>query len=322
MMITNLEPDFNLAENFLTLLDEEAKTFQFQVFYDHKDGGAIKPQGSLKNCFQKLTQLNRQRRGIFITINETDGKGRKKENIVRIRAVFADDDNKRTGYREDWPLKPHIIVNSSEGKYHYYLLVDGLSLDEFEPIQMTIALNHGTDPQVKDLPRVLRLPGFYHQKGDPFLTRVVSASAEKPYTAEQIQKAFPVVGPTGIKSSAKSFQSVHVVDEPATEQEREIVVRVASQKAKRTCEDPSLSRHGELLGLGQHLYTDGIEVLKTELLEMTLDIFRGTNAGHRYDRKTVRHGQECRQKDCNRWIQFCLGEHDTAIHSYTGGDHP
>ena len=43
-------------------------------------------------------------------------------------------------------------------------------LDEFKERQVLLAEMFDGDPKVCDLPRVMRLPGFLHQKGEPFLS--------------------------------------------------------------------------------------------------------------------------------------------------------
>lgn len=57
-----------------------------------------------------------------MVVNETDGNGRKAEDVRRVRAVWQEDDN---GWEGDFPLSPSIVVQSSIGKYHRYWLVDG-----------------------------------------------------------------------------------------------------------------------------------------------------------------------------------------------------
>ena len=52
------------------------------------------------------------------------------------------------------------------------MLVSDVKLDEFTDLQQALIARFNGDPKVSDLPRVLRLPGFYHRKGDPFLVRI------------------------------------------------------------------------------------------------------------------------------------------------------
>jgi hypothetical protein len=37
----------------------------------------------------------------------------------------------------------------------------------------------GGDPKVSDLARVMRVPGFFHQNGEPFMTRLDSTLISK-----------------------------------------------------------------------------------------------------------------------------------------------
>ena len=131
--------------------------------------------------------------GVYVTINKTDGNGRKVENITRPRAVFEEQDtpNKPPA---TYPLEPHIEVESSPGKFHRYWLADGLTLDEWQAIQAGIAERYEGDPSAADgVNRVMRLPGFLHQKNPaaPHLVRITHESGGQPYTAEQIRAAFP-----------------------------------------------------------------------------------------------------------------------------------
>ena len=54
-----------------------------------------------------------------------------------------------------------------------------------------------------DCSRVMRLPGFYHQKGAPFLTRIHGMSDRLPYKAEQILAEFPPVKAAGCKANGR-----------------------------------------------------------------------------------------------------------------------
>src|SRR5437879_6219503 len=80
------------AERFLACLDPKATTFTFQTFDDDKDRKDPKLvsvlHGTLAELWDTLVRFNEQGAGIFVTANETDGKGRSGENIVRVRAVF------------------------------------------------------------------------------------------------------------------------------------------------------------------------------------------------------------------------------------------
>jgi len=129
---SGFEPDLEEARTFLSLLDPDAREFTFQTFTDRK--GRDTPilarvlSGTLEEHAPELKRRNGQGAGIYITVNKTDGTGRKAENIVSVRAIWQDADDK--GEASTFPLKPSIIVESSQGRYHRYWLVKGLTADE------------------------------------------------------------------------------------------------------------------------------------------------------------------------------------------------
>ena len=141
------------------------KSYTFQTFDDSPN--SKKPSlariinGTIDEVFPTLCKLNNQGAGIFVTVNEgTDGAGRKKENIVRIRSTFIEDDSKAGVSREDFPIRPNMIVNSSQGNYHHYFLTSDMALEQFTPIQNRFIASYQSDASVKDISRVLRLPKF------------------------------------------------------------------------------------------------------------------------------------------------------------------
>jgi hypothetical protein len=120
------------ASRFLSFLDPTASAFTFQTVPEPKKTHAnLWPQvihGSLNDLLPKLTDLNKRGAAIYVTVNETDGMGRKTDNIVRVRAIWQDDDD---GYKGDFPLKPSIVVSSSPGRFQRYWLTEGLSKEDY-----------------------------------------------------------------------------------------------------------------------------------------------------------------------------------------------
>jgi hypothetical protein len=51
-------------------------------------------------------------------------------------------------------------------------------LERFSHIQKQLVARFSGDPQCVDLPRVLRVPGFYHHKEEPFLIECVKFTPE------------------------------------------------------------------------------------------------------------------------------------------------
>jgi hypothetical protein len=175
-------PDRAEAARFLALLDPTATKFTFQTFDDNKNRKnptlARILHGSLDECFAELVRLNDLGAGIFITVNETDFKGRATANIVRVRALFGDFDN-GVPLPQGGPRRLMDVQSSPTGR-HGYWRSNGVALSDFTSTQELIIKRFNGDPPVKDLPRVMRLPGFWHRKGEPFMVRILEVHEDAP----------------------------------------------------------------------------------------------------------------------------------------------
>jgi putative DNA primase/helicase len=201
-MNADLSLDLEVARRFLEVLDPEAEQFTFQTFDDNEELKrrhlARIVHGSLEDAAGLLISLQQDGAGTFVTINETDGRGRTEANMRRVRAVFADLDGAPLAPVLACALEPHVVVESSPGRFHAYWLVEGLALDQFKGVQQAIIARFKSCRSCCDTTRVLRLPGFIHQKGEPFRTRIVEVSTMRlPYSAEEILAEFPPVNEIG-----------------------------------------------------------------------------------------------------------------------------
>ena len=176
MMRINL----NLAQSFLTALDEDSEVWSFQTFDDDckRRSKALARQfhGSLDKHQSALADLNQQGAGIFVTVNQTNGKGRRKANITRIRALFVDLDGAPLAPLQNAAKPPHIVVQSSPSKFHAYWRVSDCAIEQCEPALKQLIGRFNGDPACCDRSRVLRLPGFYHRKADPHLVHILDSS--------------------------------------------------------------------------------------------------------------------------------------------------
>ena len=100
--------------------------------------------GTLDEVWPKVLALNTPQRGVgvFVTVNETDFQGRRAQNIVRGRALFADADGKEQVASCATVLKrcgvdPSMVVNSGRGA-HVYFCTD-VPLHQFSPLQELLA---------------------------------------------------------------------------------------------------------------------------------------------------------------------------------------
>jgi hypothetical protein len=147
---------------------------------------------------QILVQLhlqNQQNYGVFFCVNEIDReqdpqRQRTSKMLKSIRAVWADDDEVREEPRTDFPISPNIVIETSKGKFHYYWLTTTKEIEQWGKVMNCIAFTYNTDGNAKDLVRVLRVPGFLHNKHEPFKSIAYLGSEEK-YSWDEITAAFP-----------------------------------------------------------------------------------------------------------------------------------
>lgn len=190
-----LVPDLLIAERFLHCLDPRG-IFTFQTFSDKEsdkrtfmgedgsqktyDPNAHVFHGTLEEHGLTLGMLNLRGVGVFVMINEGDGvvhdgfkTCRTRASVVAVRSLFVDLDGAPLEPVMASALPPDAVVESSPGRWHAYWLARGLPLHDFKRRQQQIAQKFNGDSQVCDLPRVMRIPGFYHHKREPFMSRLV-----------------------------------------------------------------------------------------------------------------------------------------------------
>lgn len=129
-------------------------------------------------------------------------KRAKTEDIVAVNCLIADLDKKLLGDSIDsiierLSIQPSLIIDTGNG-YHLYFLLDKPFLiksqedREFaECLQHKITIYTKGDPVVKDLPRILRLPGTQNNKdkAHPKPVKWVKADFNLVYSIEEIEKA-------------------------------------------------------------------------------------------------------------------------------------
>lgn len=131
------------------------------------------PLKTIETQIEVLKKINDEGYGIFFMVNEGDGKGRSQKNVTAVRAFFVDLDGAPLGPVQTCSLRPNWIIESSPDRYHCYWLVENAPIDDFRRIQKELIKRFNGDKVVHDLPRVMRVPGFYHLKHQPFMTKVI-----------------------------------------------------------------------------------------------------------------------------------------------------
>jgi hypothetical protein len=189
---TKLEFNQREAKEFLDALCEgdcSKEIFTFQTFDDNETRKAKRKKQRetdplvrewsgpfTDETAAELARLNAAGAGCFVVVNRTDGRGRKIENVTAVRKVFTDLDGSPIEPVKAWSIQPHIIVKSSDKRFHAYWRHDGsVGLKDFKELQLKLATKFQGDGQVCDLPRVMRIPGSWHLKNStaPFQVRIV-----------------------------------------------------------------------------------------------------------------------------------------------------
>lgn len=236
-----------------TQYDAVRTPLTWQIFPDgnkEKNSHLIKVlHGNFKDLAKDLDALNKSGAGIFVTVNETDLKGRTKANIKAIRACWADLDTKDVTIHFDEnqtsPLNPTMKVQSGHGTHLYWVLKepvtatpDNKHLQEqvLKSIQNNMAA-FGADPAVCEVARVMRVPGFFNRKAEPYpLVSLVQHDGPR-YALEELASAFRASKPRTQHRTQDNQASDAVV--PIGEQEK---VALATRYLERC--PPAISGDG------------------------------------------------------------------------------
>ncbi len=208
-VVSGLELDLDAARRFLAALDPSTDRFNITTLPDgpaHRQTAGLMTSrfARIDDIADDLALLNCRAATVCVTANRTDGHGRKTENIAGIRCVFADWDD---GLPVRLPLEPTVIVETSPGRAQAWWLIalgDPMELTTFASIMYRLVADYGADPQAKDAARILRIPGFLHQKNPnrPHLVRVIGGSRRRYRTADLIAAFPPIERPAPVPRSA------------------------------------------------------------------------------------------------------------------------
>ena len=175
----------------------------FQTLDDKSMKGADPPRDSLPELVRhgsssaftldQLRELNEKGAGIFFSPNSFPQQ-RKKELCQGVNAWFMEIDgvskDEQMKKLHEAPLPPSIIVESGNS-YHAYWLAKDATVDGFDRIVRALIHFFDSDPACKDISRVLRIPGFFHNKREPFEVRIELFDPKNTYTEQEMLQAFP-----------------------------------------------------------------------------------------------------------------------------------
>jgi hypothetical protein len=169
----------------------------FQGLLESPEAKSARPQrrtariahGRLEELVTRLLAWSQAGCGVFWMVNRGDGAGRAAKNVKQVRAVFVDLDGAPIEPVQSWAFAPHAVVETSAGRWHAYWKVIDCSFDEFAELQTALIKHFNGDQTVKDLPRLMRVPGFANLKGQPFRARLTALHRDAPYSVADLRQA-------------------------------------------------------------------------------------------------------------------------------------
>lgn len=170
-----------------------------QTFSDSKKDKDIslttcgKPSKYTKN---QIKELNEKGAGIYFTPNRFPTGVRRATECTGINAWIVENDDLTID--EQWikikasPLPPSFVVQSKNSLHCYWLAREG-TIENYTRIVKGLIKHFGGDEACKDVSRVFRVPGFYHQKDrdKPFMVGLVEEHPERKYDDLDMMWAFP-----------------------------------------------------------------------------------------------------------------------------------
>jgi len=144
----------------------------------------------------KAGEMNRQGFGIYWAVNLFHG-ARRRENLDRILAWYVDIDS---GSKEEQmarlqrsPLAPTLVIETKNGYHAYWKAKDATPESWDDIVRHRLVPFYGADERARDVCRIMRVPGYLHQKdpADPFLVKVVWFW-DVGYREHEIAQAYPL----------------------------------------------------------------------------------------------------------------------------------
>jgi len=187
--------NLNLTASFINSLTGNTETeCDWRVINDRNKGEqGINMRGTLAALANTLIDYNNRGYGIFMTVNAMKPEGaRTLDNVDHIRAHVVDIDDvlvAQDSYQRaiSSSMPPHFAVQSSQGKFHlYWLVVPYTGNDFYTTQQRKLAQLYQGDSNVIDATRVMRVPGFMHNKHESQLTTCWGITNNPRYTFQQI----------------------------------------------------------------------------------------------------------------------------------------
>lgn len=184
-------------KEFLKAFYGDSEFLYLRYFDERKiSGKAEKIRIRLEDYNKKSIDLKRNNemgKGVFFVVN---GGGQTDKEVIASGSCQAqfmeiDDYPQEVQIRiiNAFPLKPSIIVKTRKSLHTYWLLSEDAEISRFRSIQKKLIDLFQADEVIQNESRVMRLPGFYHNKEDPFMVEVIEFDPGLKYSQDQIEAA-------------------------------------------------------------------------------------------------------------------------------------
>jgi predicted P-loop ATPase len=197
------------TSTFLEVLGKDPATTRIRAIANTSTAG----KGAIKlGCEpQKLDQLSRRRFGIYVVINN----GLDEDNsIVSCPALFVEHDDlsiedQAVCWKGLLPEPTIQIWTGGKSLHQYWVLDSPISPERWLSLQEKLISALKSDPSVKNLSRVMRLPGYtyYNKKGEQGPAASIYACSGAMYKIEKLEGALAGISVTPKQKQGLVFKS-------------------------------------------------------------------------------------------------------------------
>ena len=128
--MSKFDIDFDAVETFTRFFADDGSPLDWRIL-----GASVGPKklrGTLLQQRHALQTASVDGAEVFFMVNETDGNGQTKQNVTSVRALFADLDGTPLRNIKRIPIEPHLVVETSPGKFHVYWLIQNVPISAFQ----------------------------------------------------------------------------------------------------------------------------------------------------------------------------------------------
>lgn len=221
------------------------------------------------NAYQVVNQPSQAARRRVVKL----GKGVRDQDITEVTALFVEID--RPEEREganleqllDAEAPPSLTMQSSTpNKVHAYWLVEDMPLDLWRILQPQLIERFGADPACKNLSRVMRVPGFWHVKGEPIPSRIITDPGTLYASVELVElfdlnpepPARPATIPSGPRLPSRARATAYVLAAVRREHHQ---VASAMEGTRNDTLNKAAAKLGSLVGAGMLDVDDATDAL-------------------------------------------------------------